>query len=182
MLSSGAARDRHPRYEAGRKGRWCPSGDREGAVCYPADAGEPDPSASRGSIPPSPRCIASRVKKDGRVGETQRYRRRTRRRTFITRAGTPCAGQRWPQGGIVTAVRWYLRFRLSAADVRDLRADDPVLGPEIRPTVGVGGPTGRRVSGHALVVRRNVRARRRQVGVPVSGDRRARPGGGCPTT
>jgi len=45
------------------------------------------------------------------------------RRTFIDRTGTPFAGHRWPQGIIVTAVRWYLRYRLSAANVRDLLAE-----------------------------------------------------------
>jgi len=74
-------------------------------------------------MPPCPRCATSRVKKDGHVGETQRFRCRTCRRTFIMRTGTPFAGHRWPQEVIVTAVRWYLRFRLSAADVRDLLAE-----------------------------------------------------------
>lgn len=54
-------------------------------------------------MPPSPHRIASRVKQDGRVGETQRFRRRTCRRTVITRRGTPFAGHRWPQGLIVTS-------------------------------------------------------------------------------
>ncbi len=63
------------------------------------------------------------MKKDGRVGETQRYRCHACRRTFIDRTGTPFAGHRWPREVIVTAVRWYLRFRLSAADVRDLLAE-----------------------------------------------------------
>ncbi len=74
-------------------------------------------------MPPGPRCTTSRVKKDGRIGETQRYRCRSCRRAFIARTGTPFAGHRWPQEIIVTAVRWYLRFRLSAADVRDLLAE-----------------------------------------------------------
>ncbi len=74
-------------------------------------------------MPPCPRCAGAAVKKDGRVDETQRYRCRACRRTFITRTGTPFAGHRWPQEVIVTAVRWYCRFRLSAADVRDLLAE-----------------------------------------------------------
>jgi len=69
-----------------------------------------------------PRCAGTEVKKDGRAGEAQRYRCRSCRRTFIARTGTPFAGHRWPQEVIVTAVRWYPRFRLSAADVRDVLA------------------------------------------------------------
>ena len=74
-------------------------------------------------MPLCPRCAGLGVKKDGRDGETQRYRCRSCRRTFIARTGTPFAGHRWPQEVIVTAVRWYLRFRLSAADVRDMLAE-----------------------------------------------------------
>jgi IS6 family transposase len=70
-----------------------------------------------------PRCAGAEVKRDGCVRETQRYRCRSCRRTFIARTGTPFAGHRWPQEVIVTAVRWYCRFRLSAADVRDLLAE-----------------------------------------------------------
>ena len=77
-------------------------------------------------MPPCPRCAGVEVKKDGQVGETQRYRRQACRRTFTGRTGTPFAGHRWPREVIVTAVRWYLRFRLSAADVRDLLAERDV--------------------------------------------------------
>ena len=74
-------------------------------------------------MPSCPRCSGVAVKKDGRSGETQRYRCRACGRTFIARTGTPFAGHRWPQEIIVMAMRWYLRFRLSAADVRDLLAE-----------------------------------------------------------
>jgi len=74
-------------------------------------------------MPPSPRCAGAEVKKDGQMGETQRYRCHTCHRTFIARTGTPFAGHRWPQEVVVTAVRWYLRYRLSAEDVRDLLAE-----------------------------------------------------------
>jgi transposase-like protein len=60
---------------------------------------------------PCPRCTASHVKKDGRVGETQCFHCRNCRRTFIMRTGTSFASHHWPQEVIVTAVRWYLRFR-----------------------------------------------------------------------
>ena len=74
-------------------------------------------------MPSCPRCSGVAVKQDGRSGETQRYRCRSCRRTFIDRTGTPFRGHRWPRDIIVTAVRWYLRYRLSAADVRDLLAE-----------------------------------------------------------
>lgn len=74
-------------------------------------------------MPPCPRCAGVEGKQDGQVGETQRYRCHTCRRTVIARTGTPFAGHRWPQEAIVMAVRRYLRFRLSAAEVRDLLAE-----------------------------------------------------------
>ncbi len=74
-------------------------------------------------MPPCPRCAGTAGKKDGQVGETRRYRCHACCRTFIARTGTPFAGHRWPQEVIVTAVRWSCRFRLSAADVRDLLAE-----------------------------------------------------------
>jgi transposase-like protein len=70
------------------------------------------------------RCFGIAVKKDGRRSATgQRFRCHGCRRTFTPRTGTPFAGHRWPLGVISTAVRWYLRYRLSAADVRDLLAE-----------------------------------------------------------
>src|SRR5262249_19036378 len=45
------------------------------------------------------------------------------RRTCTNRSGTPFAGFRWPLELILTAVRWYFRYRLSLADVRDLLAE-----------------------------------------------------------
>jgi IS6 family transposase len=64
------------------------------------------------------------VKQDG-LGPSprQRFRSRRCRRTFTERTGTPFAGHRWPLEVITTAVRRYFRFRLSAADVRDLPAE-----------------------------------------------------------
>jgi transposase-like protein len=64
------------------------------------------------------------VKKDGRpTSTTQRYRCRGCRRTFTAHTGTPFTRHRWPLEVITTAVRWYFRYRLSAADVRDLLAE-----------------------------------------------------------
>jgi IS6 family transposase len=63
------------------------------------------------------------VKRDGRPAVRQRFRCRACGRTFTGRTGTPFAGYRWPLEVITTAVRWYFRYRLSAADVRDLLAE-----------------------------------------------------------
>ncbi len=40
-----------------------------------------------------------------------------------TRLGTPFTHHRWPPDVIVMAVRWYFRYRMSAANVRDLLAE-----------------------------------------------------------
>ena len=63
------------------------------------------------------------MKRDGRAAGCQRFRCHACRRTFTGRTGTPFAAHRWPLEVIATAVRWYLRYRLSAADVRDLLAE-----------------------------------------------------------
>jgi transposase-like protein len=64
------------------------------------------------------------VKRDGRSGAAgQRFRCRGCGRTFTARTGTPFARYRWPLEVITTAVRSYCRFRLSAADVRDVLAE-----------------------------------------------------------
>jgi len=64
------------------------------------------------------------VKRDGLAPlGGQRFRCRACRRTSTDRSATPFAGHRWPREVIVTAVRWYFRFRLSLADVRDLLAE-----------------------------------------------------------
>jgi transposase, IS6 family len=73
---------------------------------------------------PCARCHGGGSKRDGRhPSGRQRYRCRACRRTFGDRTGTPFAGYRWPQEVITTAVRWYFRYRLSAADIRDLLAE-----------------------------------------------------------
>ncbi len=65
-------------------------------------------------------CASPRTKKDGRLRLTQRLRCLACRRTFTDRSGTPFARLQWPRDVVVTAVRWYFAFRLSAANVRDL--------------------------------------------------------------
>ncbi len=42
------------------------------------------------------------------------------RRRFTARSATPFSGYRFPPDVIALAVRWYLRFRLSYADVAEL--------------------------------------------------------------
>jgi transposase-like protein len=70
------------------------------------------------------RCFGSAVKRDGRRAATgQRFRGRGCRRTFTARTGTPFAGYRWPLEVITTAVRWDVRYRVSAADGRGLLAE-----------------------------------------------------------
>lgn len=75
-------------------------------------------------IPSCPYCTSTSAKRDGhdRAG-TQRYRCLRCSRTFTDRTATPFADHRWPQAVIVMAARWYLRFRLSTTDVRDLLAE-----------------------------------------------------------
>jgi transposase-like protein len=66
-------------------------------------------------------CSSQKLKKGGREPfGGQRFRCRVCRRASRDRCGTPFAGHRWPREVIATAVRWYCRFRLSLADVRDL--------------------------------------------------------------
>ncbi len=116
-------------------------GDREVWVCYPRGVESSKGAGAR--MPPCPRCSGVAAKEDGRGGATRRYRGRPCRRTCIARTGRPFAGHRWPREVTVTAVRWYLRYRRSAAD--------PGRSP--------GGDAARR----APVVRRDIRARRRAV-------------------
>jgi transposase-like protein len=60
-------------------------------------------------MPPCPRS-----KKEGRA------------HGFTARTATPFAGYRWPRAIIVLAVRLYCQFRLSAANVRGLLAEQHV--------------------------------------------------------
>jgi transposase, IS6 family len=71
-----------------------------------------------------PLCSSRALKKDGRAPfGGQRFRCRTCRRACRDRSGTPFAGHRWPRDVILTAVRWYCRFRLSPADGSTLLAE-----------------------------------------------------------
>ena len=68
-----------------------------------------------------PRCDSVAVRKNGfdRKG-AQVYRCQDRRRCSTTRSTTPFSGYRFPPDVIALAVRWYLRSRLSYADVAEL--------------------------------------------------------------
>lgn len=70
------------------------------------------------------RCGSPAVRKDGldRKG-TRAYRCRDCRRCFTARSATPFSGYRFPPDIIGLAVRWYLRYRLSYADVAELLAE-----------------------------------------------------------
>ncbi len=71
-----------------------------------------------------PTCGAAAPRKDGddRRGG-QRFRCGACRGRFTATTGTPVAGYRFPHDVIALAVRWYLRFRLSYADVAELLAE-----------------------------------------------------------
>jgi transposase-like protein len=64
------------------------------------------------------------VRKDGHGRKAARvYRCRDCRRCFTARSATPFSGDRFPPDVIALAVRWYLRYRLSYADVAALRTE-----------------------------------------------------------
>ncbi len=71
-----------------------------------------------------PTCGSAATRKDGydRRGG-QRFRCGACRRRFTATTGTPFAGYRFPSDIIALAVRWYLRYRLSYADVAELLAE-----------------------------------------------------------
>jgi len=70
-----------------------------------------------------PHCSSSDIKKDGQERLVQRFRCQVCHRSFTDRSATPFARLQWPQEVVVTAVRWYFAFRLSAVNVRDLLAE-----------------------------------------------------------
>jgi IS6 family transposase len=75
-------------------------------------------------IPNCLRCQAPALRYDGTTAVGgHRFRCRMCGATRTDRSGTPFAGYRWPREVIVTAVRWYGRFRLSLRDVCDLLAE-----------------------------------------------------------
>lgn len=71
-----------------------------------------------------PACGAAATRKNGwdRQGQ-QVHECRDCRHRFTARSATPFAGYRFPPDIIALAVRWYLRYRLSYADVAELLAE-----------------------------------------------------------
>ena len=77
-----------------------------------------------GSERTCPGCGSAATRKDGRDRRgRQRFRCGACRRRFTALTGTPFSGYRFPPDVIALAVRWYLRFRLSYADVAELLAE-----------------------------------------------------------
>jgi transposase-like protein len=71
-----------------------------------------------------PGCGSVATRKDGRDRKgQQRFRCGICRCRFTALTGTPFSGYRFPPDVIALAVRWYLRFRLSYADVAELLAE-----------------------------------------------------------
>jgi IS6 family transposase len=71
-----------------------------------------------------PDCGAAATRKNGRDRQGhQVHECRDCRRRFTTRSATPFSGYRFPPDIIALAVRWYLRYRLSYADVAELLAE-----------------------------------------------------------
>ncbi len=70
------------------------------------------------------RCAGEQFTKAERDRQgPQLYRCRTCGRGLTTRSGCACSGYRFPDEMIALAVRWYLRFRLSYADVVEWLAE-----------------------------------------------------------
>jgi len=71
-----------------------------------------------------PNCGPVGTRKNGRNRQGRQVHQCTGcRRCFTARTGTPFSGYRFPPKVIALAVRWYLRFRLSYADVAELLAE-----------------------------------------------------------
>ena len=70
------------------------------------------------------RCESERTRKDGqtRLGG-QRWRCNDCRRRFTTRSGSAFSGRGFADEVIALAVRWYVRYRLSYADVAEWLAE-----------------------------------------------------------
>lgn len=71
-----------------------------------------------------PACSGDSVRKAGRDRKGAQVRRcGTCRRRFTALSATPFSGYLFPPEVIALAVRWYLRYRLSYADVAELLAE-----------------------------------------------------------
>ncbi|SRR5712692_3222971 len=73
---------------------------------------------------PCPRCYHSATKRDGYDPyRRQRYSCGPCRRDFTSHSASAFSGYRWPADVILTAVRWYLSYPLSANHVVQLLAE-----------------------------------------------------------
>src|SRR5919202_10260 len=71
-----------------------------------------------------PGCGLAATRKYGRGRQgRQIHQCRSCHRRFTARSATPFAGYRFPPDVIALAVWWYLRYRLSYADVAELLAE-----------------------------------------------------------
>lgn len=71
-----------------------------------------------------PRCGEQQVRKNGRDRRgAQVYECRVCRRSFTPLTATPFASYLFPPDIIALAVRWYLRYCLSFADIAELLAE-----------------------------------------------------------
>src|ERR1700681_1547150 len=71
-----------------------------------------------------PRCGGQQVRKNGRDRRgAQLYECHACARSFTALTATPFGGHHFPPDVIALAVRWYLRYRLSLADVAELLAE-----------------------------------------------------------
>ena len=71
-----------------------------------------------------PGCGLAGARKNGRDRQgRQVHQCRACHRRFTARSATPFSGYRFPPDVIALAVRWYLRYRLSYADVAELLAE-----------------------------------------------------------
>jgi transposase-like protein len=77
---------------------------------------------------PCPRCTSNVVTKDGttQLGG-QRFRCSRCGRRFTRRSSSAFSGRAYPEDVIAMAVRWYVRYRLSYAEVCEWLAERGIL-------------------------------------------------------
>src|SRR5712692_5985881 len=95
-----------------------------------------------------PRCSSESVTKDGTTGlGGQRFRCSQCGRRFTRRSTSAFSGRAYADDIIVLAVRWYVRYRLSYAEVSEWLAERGILVDQSTiygsPTLG-WGPVGPR--------------------------------------
>ncbi len=80
-----------------------------------------------------PTCLICRQPPTNRDGYDrrgrQRYTCRRCRRDFTQLSGSAFSGYRWPAEVILAAMRWYLRYPLSARHVAELLAERGATSP-----------------------------------------------------